>query len=205
LNNKPVIVTDVDSVLLDWLLGFTLFLQSKGFDTSHITQHLGTTNFIPIPVITKLNCAEKNKFLVKEFSKSEFIYNLPAFNKNDIIHIKELSNHFDFIALSCISKNKKMQKMRTLNLTSIYGNIFLDVLCIGYGQSKAPYLSELKKKHNVYTFVDDKISHIEESISEKIRPILFSNGVPLAEDHRFKNLESWMQIKEHAHKDGFGQ
>lgn len=198
MNNKPVIITDVDSVLLDWVGGFADFLKSKGICTEHIKQHLGTTLFIPTYKITQIDCENTNKLLVKEFSKSNFLKNLEAFQKDSIQHIKELSVDFDFAALTCISKNKKIKRDRTLNLQNIYGDIFIDVICIGYGQSKEPHLISLKEKHNVFGFIDDRMKHIEESISAGIKPILFSRGVDnvTCPNNSFTNMTCWSEIKE---------
>lgn len=199
---KPVIVTDVDAVLLDWLKGFTLFLNSKDINTDHIQPFIGTTKFIETPLITKIDCEQTNSLLLREFSKSVFLKNLESFQQDSAQHLKELSKDFDFIALSCISKNGKIKKERTLNLQKNYGDIFLDVLCIGYGQSKEPYLAKLKESYNVCAFVDDRMKHIQESISAGVDPILFSRGVDLItpEDKSFVNLNCWSNVKTHINK-----
>jgi hypothetical protein len=198
MNKKPVIISDVDSVLLDWFAGFVDFLKSKDICTKHVNQNRGTTIFVPTENITNINCEKTNKLLVKEFSKSNFLKNLKIFQEDSQQHIQELSKEFDFIGLSCISKNKIIKRERTLNLQNIYGDIFLDVICIGYGQSKEQHLKDLNKIHNVYGFVDDRMKHIEESILANVNPILFSRGVDtiICPNDSFRNMHCWGDIKD---------
>jgi FMN phosphatase YigB (HAD superfamily) len=199
--NKPVIITDVDNVLLDWLEGFTRFLEKeKNIDVSHIKQHLGTTAFIDSQDITKIACLETNKLLIREYGKSNYLEELNAFQEDAAIHINELHKEFDFIALTCLSKNKKTINKRKRNLQNVYGNVFKDVICIGFGQSKEPDLFKLKQTENVVTFIDDREQHIKESISAGIKPILFSRGVenPLhCVNDTFQTKKCWTEIKEH--------
>ena len=200
MKKKPVIVTDVDSVLLDWLQGFAMFLQNeKDIDVKHVKKFFGTSNFIDIPEITSIPCLDTNKLLVKEYGKSKYIEELKAFQEDSKQHILELHKEVDFIALSCISKNRQIINKRKRNLQSVYGDIFKDVICIGFGQSKEFDLIRLKEQENVITFIDDREKHIKESISAGIKPILFKRGLENIEhcpENSYNVKTCWSDIKE---------
>lgn len=196
---KPVIVTDVDSVLLDWIKGFSNFLKSKGIDTEHLNSYIGTTKFLDVSFMTGINCEKTNKILLQEFSKSNFIKELESFQHDSKKHIQELHKEVDFIALSCLSKDPFMQNKRRENLQNVYGNVFKKVFCIDFGESKEHKLLKINNRENIICFVDDRLKHIKESINAGIPAILFSRNV---EEHLFCPNESfrtkhcWGEIKE---------
>ena len=200
MKQKPVIVTDVDSVLLDWLQGFATFLkEEKGMDTEHLKHFFGTSNFIETPEITNISCLDTNKLLVREYGKSKYIEELKAFQEDAKQHILDLHKEVDFIALSCLSKNRQIINKRKRNLKNVYGDIFKDVICIGFGQSKEPDLIRLKEQENVITFIDDREKHIQESISAGIKPILFKRGIEDVEccpENSYHVKKCWSDIKE---------
>ena len=200
MKQKPVIVTDVDSVLLDWLQGFATFLkEEKDMDIEHVKHFFGTSNFIETPEITNISCLDTNKLLVKEYGKSKYIEELKAFQEDAKQHILDLHKEVDFIALSCLSKNRQIINKRKRNLENVYGNIFKDVICIGFGQSKEPDLIRLKEQENVITFVDDREKHIYESISAGIKPILFKRCIENIEncpENSYHVKTCWSDIKE---------
>lgn len=200
MKQKPVIVTDVDSVLLDWLHGFATFLEKeKNIDVSHIKDFFGTSHFIDTTKITNISCLDTNKLLVKEYGKSQYIEELKAFQDDAKQHILQLHKEVDFIALSCLSKNRQIINKRKRNLQNVYGNIFKDVICIGFGQSKEPDLIKLKEQENIITFVDDREKHIQESISAGIKPILFKRGIDNIEycpENSYYVKTCWADIKE---------
>lgn len=200
MKKKPVIVTDVDSVLLDWLQGFAMFLKNeKDMDIEHVKKFFGTSNFINIPEITNIPCLDTNKLLVREYGKSKYIEELKSFQEDSKQHILELNKEVDFIALSCISKNRQIINKRKRNLQNVYGEIFKDVICIGFGQSKEPDLIRLKEQENVITFIDDREKHIKESISAGIKPILFKRGIDNIEhcpENSYHVKTCWSDIKE---------
>lgn len=198
MNKKPIIVTDVDSVKLDWLHGFTKFLNNKGICTKHIEPHLGTTRFIDTKIITQIDCSKTNKQLIAEFGKSGGLEELRAFQEDSVKHIQELHKDVDFVALSCLSTEQDLINQRIKNLEKVYGKIYKDVICIDYGQSKEPELVKLNNQEDVIVFVDDREKHIQESISAGVPAILFERGMDKATicpNNTFRTESCWGDIK----------
>ena len=200
MNKKPVIVTDVDSVLLDWLQGFATFLEKeKNIETKHVEHYFGTTEFLCASTITNISCMDTNKLLIREYGKSGYLEELKAFQDDAVQHLKDLHKEVDFIALSCLSKNRKLINQRKRNLQSVYGNLFKEVICIGFNESKEDNLVRLNQEENVITFIDDREKHIRESISAGVKPILFARGVEnplICPDNTFHTKQCWGDIKE---------
>ena len=199
--NLPILVFDGDSVLLDWSQGFTDFLKSKGFSTDHYQHILGTTEFIPTEVMTKIDCKVENKKLMSEFADSNFLGDLPTFQEGSKEYIEELSKHYNIVVLSCIGETQEIINKRTDNLINLYGDIFSGIICINYGTSKESYLKALNAKFGVKAFVDDRIGHIQESLKAGVEAILYSRGVEniFKEQNEFMVLECWSEIHKHLY------
>lgn len=196
--NKPVLVLDGDSVILDWFGGFTSFLNEKGICTKHVEHFHGTTNFIPTEQITGISCKKISQSLMNEFSNTDWLERLPTFQKGTDKHLHELEKHYNIVVLTCIGESEEIKNKRIKNLKSLYGDIFSGIICINYNTSKEKHLSVLQKNFNVKAFIDDRIGHIEEAIRAGVNPILFSRGSkeePTPED--FLILKCWSEISHH--------
>lgn len=199
MKQKPVIISDVDSVMLDWVGGFSDFLETKGICNEHLKDFIGKTIFLSIPELTNTDCKDTNRAIFKDFSKSNALKELKAFQTDSVQHVKELADDFDFVALTCISKESRIQRFRKENLVNVYGDIFKDIICIGSGKSKELYIKELAENNKVATFIDDRQEHIIESINAGIQPILFTRGVEktICDNNTFHTMDCWGDIKQH--------
>lgn len=186
----PVLTFDGDSVLLDWCKSFVSFLNQKGYNTDHISHKIGTTEFIPIEVITKLECKKTNKSLINEYKESDFLSKLEVFQDGAVEVLKELSKHYNIVVLTCIGETDEIVNKRTKNLVDLYGDIFSGIICINYGTSKEKHLSALNEKYNVEAFIDDRIGHIEESIKAGVKAILFTRGI----EHKSNSSDQFVAI-----------
>jgi hypothetical protein len=203
IEGKPMLVLDSDSVLLDWCKGFTSFLKEQGICTAHVEHLMGTTTFIPTPEITKILCKQANKDLMAQFNETDWLTKLPVFQQEAVVHLQDLAKHYNIVVLTCIGETDDIIEKRTQNLIDIYGDIFSGIICINYGTSKELYLEELHKTYGVTTFVDDRLNHINESISAGVTPILFERGVsePIEKNEEFHVMSCWSQIHKHLTKD----
>ncbi len=200
LSNKPVLVFDADSVLIDWCFGFFSFLNSIGYCTNHVDHLLGKTEFIPTNEITKIDCKITNKELSKKFADTDWLTRLPLFQEDGHIHLNKLTEKYDIVVLTCIGETEDIISKRKQNLIDLFGDIFLDIICINYGKSKEPYLKELAAKYNVVGFTDDKEAHIEESIQAGVKPLLFSRGVdkcPIQEE-KYTVISCLSEVEKHV-------
>lgn len=176
-NLKPLLVFDADKVLLDWIGGFLSFLKDTGHCVKHLEQYIGTTAFLTTEEMTKSDCKRYNREVLDKFVESGYLRKLDTFQVDAKEILMELKKEFDFAIVTCIGTDEESINQRHENIELRYGDIFLDVICIGFHESKEHSLRELAKTRNVVGFVDDRPKHLEEAISAGIKPILMSRGV----------------------------
>lgn len=147
LNNKPLLV-DCDGVLLDWLGGFTFFVEKKqnltlckaGPQTFDLSEWLGCSKDEMIALINAFNSGEDGFFgqlrplpLAVESLQAAYSIGRP-------IHV-----------ITSVSKQPEVIAQRKSNLITVFGDIFTEINCIGLHSSKQEHLA----RHQDATWVED--------------------------------------------------
>jgi FMN phosphatase YigB (HAD superfamily) len=176
LKNKPVIITDVDGVLLDFLMAFAIYLEEENYCINHIKPLINTNKYMTFEDMINVDCERKIEEIKNKFFQSDRISKFPVFQNESIEHLKTLNKYFDIICVTCIGRGNEIHNHRLQNLKEIYGDIFLSVHCINFGESKEDTLRYLRNRHNVVSYIDDNLKHIQESLNVGIKPILFQRG-----------------------------
>lgn len=184
--NKPLIVFDADSVLLDWFKGFLQFLKSEGFCVNHVEKYIGTTQFVPIEEITLIHCKKENKKLLDKFAKSGILSKLDCFQHDAVEILKDLNKDYDFAVVTCIGETEDIIQQRKTNLIEKHGNVFVDICCINYGKSKEDSLRSLLKTREIALYIDDRSKHLDEALAVGIRPVLMARGVDVCDSTKLK-------------------
>lgn len=196
---KGIIAFDGDSVLVDFFKGFLLFLKTKGHCIKHVEHLIGSTRFVPTEEITKVDCKEYNKQIMKEFAESGFLGNLSPFQIDAVEILNDLHTDHHLAVVTCIGTTDKIIEERERNLKSIHGDVFLEIRCIEYGESKEKHLRELAEIAPVVAFIDDRTKHLEEAKRANVKPLLLSRGehacLKGAED--FTVISSLSEIRNH--------
>ena len=202
-NNKDVIITDVDSVLLDWKYGLIHFLEEKGINNDHIREHIGSTSFLNPEFLFKQDLNTSLK-LLKEYNKSKWIAELPIFQQGSDKIIKELSEDYNFIAVTCIGVEPINKTLRVQNLQDVYGNIFSEnnVLTVDANKTKLPYLKQVKEQHkNIKFFIDDEIKHLNNALSIGIQPVLYTNDNKQTNNKQIEVIDCWSKALDIVNKE----
>lgn len=196
---KKMIAFDADTVLLDWLSGFLYFLEEKGHCVEHVKQYLGTTKFIPTEKITKSKCKEYNKQILKEFAESGVLSQLDYFKEENHTVLTELNKHYEIAVVTCIGRTEQLISQRKQNLINLYGDIFSDILCINFGESKEESLRKLSEEYDIVAYIDDREKHLAEAKNVGIKSILLSSGLDVnySNDIDFSIVSSLSEIKEY--------
>ena len=192
---KPILATDVDFVLLDWVAGLEPFLKEKGMKYDHIKQYAGSTYYPSLSELFLMKDENKNLEILAEFNKSKYIEQLPIFQKEAIEHINNIKQEYDIVAITCIGTEEVQKNKRTNNLVNHYGEVFSDVICIPVRHSKEEYLKELKKESHVEFYVDDRIKHLQEAINCLIKPLLYVRNADKPETE-IPIVECWSHIED---------
>lgn len=150
---KKIILTDADGVLVLWLAGFEKFMAAKGYKLIPDTEHsysISPRYGITTPEVDKL---------VHEFNTSAFITDLPAY-RDSVEYVGKLVDHgFKFVCISSLSSAPDAHKYRKINLEGLFGNAFIELICLEMGAHKGSAL--LPWKDSGLFWIEDHIKNAE--------------------------------------------
>ncbi len=193
--SNPVIVLDVDSVMLDWFSNLACFLKEKGMDFEHIHPFVGTNDFVPLEDLFCTKELSEQLALMNEYNTSKYIETLSVMEEHAIKVIAHYKGKVDFIALTCVSKCKNAASMRERNLKAHYSDGFKEVICLGARESKEEALKKLNKEYNVLFFVDDQSKHIIEAENAKVEAYQYAYKITERKSDQYaKKVYSWKCI-----------
>jgi len=164
---NKIILTDADGVLVTWLAGFEKFMESKGHklipDTEHVysmAERFGITY-------------DESRELVREYNESPYISDLPPY-LDSIEYIPKLVDYgFKFVCISSLSDHPDAIKYRRENLENIYGDNFLDIVCLEMGAHKRSAL--MSWEGSGLFWIEDHIKNAEAGYDLGLRPVLIQH------------------------------
>lgn len=122
---KPIILTDVDGVLIQWQSGLPFFAQKYGIESKGIQQLQYTEKFIPYDEIFSGFSEREAKELFNLYNSSEYIRYLAAY-RDAIESVNRLKEDYDFISVSALSSNMDTILKRRFNLNAHFPGAFID-------------------------------------------------------------------------------
>jgi len=161
---NKIILTDADGVLVTWLAGFEEFMTAKGYKVLPNTEHMYS-------MAERYNIAyDESRELVKEFNESPYIAYLPPY-LDSTEYIPKLINHgFKFICISSLSSNPDAAQYRRENLENLYGEHFLEIMCLDMGAYKKSALRSWEGTG--FFWIEDHIKNAEAGHHLGLRTIL---------------------------------
>lgn len=188
---NPVILTDVDGVLLNWEYAFNVWVQQQGYElVSDWQDHYEMNSRYGISVI------EKNR-LIKQFNESAAIGFLPPLR--DAVHyVQRLHREHGFVfhVITSLSLDPSAQKLRTMNLQKLFGEtVFERFVYLDTGADKDEALAEYKGFDLLW--VEDKPENAIEGLKHGLDSVLIehSHNMNVTEVPLMKN---WKDIYEYA-------
>jgi hypothetical protein len=127
INQKKVILTDIDGVALDWEYAFDVWMLQHGFNKvegGNLKYDIGKRYGID---------KDQAKKLIRMFNESAAIGFLPPL-RDAMYYIKRLHEEHGFVfhAITSLSKDENAQTLRCMNLKKLFGEtafekfVFLD-------------------------------------------------------------------------------
>lgn len=187
---KEPILTDVDSVLLNYDAGFFTFASKKGFGQLPFDGHASYEQ--------KLNTnSETIQQLIEDFSKSIAFANLPVF-RDAKEHLALLSScGYRFIAVTAPGNTEHVVSKRIANLKTHFGDVFDDVICLPVGSSKEQVLSQWAGSKRLW--IEDHPEHAVVGSKLGLRTVLIDHEYNKLNDtehliYRVPNKTPWKSI-----------
>ena len=165
---KPVIVMDVDGVLLNWGSRFKEYCDIVGVDVSHIAERLQTTELFSLSKELGLNQEETLK-LINGYAEHELGSQMTA-HFEAVMFINRHKAHFDFIAVSGFHNSEKALANRKKNLLEVFGDVFVEVHCVGIEyvprggtpvSNKGFVFERLHEQNQIAAYIDDDVRNLK--------------------------------------------
>lgn len=185
-NKKPIFLTDVDGVLLDWVRIFGEHAESKGFE---LKQNLPTTWSMK----EWFDADEKTiRELITELNTSKKFADIPAFpDAQKIIPI--IAEKFDIVAITCCSKESIVVQRRIENLENQFDVKFKEIHCLNYTESK----NDLLKTYHPTMWIEDRFEGAVSGIETGHTSILLNRTYNTKQDHpEIVRADDWHHILE---------
>jgi len=168
---EKVILTDCDGVLLDWEEGFSVWMEHHGHELVEGYQFMYEMN--ERYGITK----DQARKLIKTFNESAAIGFLPPLRDSQY-YVKMLAekHQFKFVVLTSLSLDPYAKELRIRNLNKIFGDCFIDVICLDTGADKNIALFELATKYPGNFWIEDKPENVMAGVDAGFKGILIEHG-----------------------------
>ena len=188
VRNKKIILTDCDGVLLDWEEGFTVWMSHHGHEPVEgfkllykIGDRYGISN-------------NEGHRMVKLFNESAAIGFLPPL-RDAQYYVKLLAEKhgYRFLAVTSLSTDEYAKELRVRNLNKLFGDIFVDVICLDTGADKNEILADLSKKYAGNFWIEDKPENVMAGVDVGFKGILIEHGHNMDFDGTFV-AKKWEDI-----------
>ena len=189
MKKDKIILTDCDGVILDWEEGFSIWMEHHGHSKVEGYQYM--YNIGDRYGITK----EQGSKLVKQFNESAAIGFLPPLRDAQYFVKKLHEQHqFKFIAITSLSLDPYAKYLRERNLKKLFGDAFIEVICLDTGADKDKILAEYGPKYPGNYWIEDKPENLNWGIDAGLNGILVEHGHNMDYTGNANVVVNWQEI-----------
>ena len=189
MKKDKIILTDCDGVILDWEEGFSVWMEHHGHkkvDGYQYLYNIGERYGMP---------SEAGNKLVKQFNESAAIGFLPPLRDAQFFVKKLHEQHqYKFICLTSLSLDPYARQLRMRNLKKLFGDAFLDVICLDTGADKDDILMEYGTKYPGNYWIEDKPENVNWGIDAGLNGILVEHGHNMDYTGQANVVLNWEEI-----------
>jgi hypothetical protein len=184
---EKLIVTDADSVLLDWEYSFDVYANSRGFFKDATVK----PSFELAPMYRIKD--EHVLSLIKQFNESAAIGFLPAL-RDAYQWVRKLAEEgFRFHVVTAVSDDPYVKELRVRNLEKLFGKVFDHVECLPTGSSKKQYLEANFKDSRLF-WIEDHVKNAEDGLRAGMLPLIMAHGYNRDYQGPIKRVMGWEEI-----------
>jgi FMN phosphatase YigB (HAD superfamily) len=186
---KKVILTDIDGVMLDWEEGFSVWMEHHGYkpvEGFKLMYSIGDRYGI-----TK----DEGHKLVRTFNESAAIGFLPPVrDAQQYVRLLAEKHKYKFLAVTSLSKDVYARELRIRNLKKLFGDIFIDVICLDTGADKDEELDRLGRVYKGNYWIEDKPENADAGIRCGFKTLLVEHGHNLDYKGPATVVKTWEEI-----------
>ena len=189
MKKDKIILTDCDGVILDWEEGFSVWMEHHGHKKVDGYQYLYN-----IGERYGMSSEAGNK-LVKQFNESAAIGFLPPLRDAQFFVKKLHEQHqYKFICITSLSLDPYARQLRMRNLKKLFGDAFLEVICLDTGADKDDILMEYGTKYPGNYWIEDKPENVNWGIDAGLNGILVEHGHNMDYTGQANVVLNWEEI-----------
>lgn len=186
---KKVILTDIDGVMLDWEEGFSVWMEHHGYkpvEGFKLMYSIGDRYGI-----TK----DEGHKLVRLFNESAAIGFLPPVrDAQQYVRLLAEKHKYKFLAVTSLSKDVYARELRIRNLKKLFGDIFIDVICLDTGADKDQELERLARTYKGNYWIEDKPENADAGARYGFKALLVEHGHNLDYKGPAAVVKTWEEI-----------
>ena len=186
---QKIILTDCDGVVLDWEEGFSIWMEHHGHTKVEGYQFM--YNIGDRYGISK----EQGSKLVRQFNESAAIGFLPPLRDAQYF-VKKLNeqHQYKFIAITSLSLDPYAKYLRERNLKKLFGDAFVEVVCLDTGADKDEILAEYGPKYPGHYWIEDKAENLRAGVNQGLKGILIEHGHNMNDTVDGYVVKNWEEI-----------
>ena len=189
MKKDKIILTDCDGVVLDWEEGFSVWMEHHGHSTVDGFKYM--YNVGDRYGISK----EQGSQMVKVFNESAAIGFLPPLRDAQYFVKKLHEQHqYKFIAITSLSLDPYAKELRERNLKKLFGDAFIEVVCLDTGADKDEILKEYGAKYKGNYWIEDKPENLKAGIDAGLEGILVEHGHNMDYTGNANVVINWQEI-----------
>ena len=189
MKKDKIILTDCDGVVLDWEEGFSVWMEHHGHNTVDGYQYM--YNIGDRYGVSK----EQGSQMVKVFNESAAIGFLPPLRDAQYFVKKLHEQHqYKFIAITSLSLDPYAKELRERNLKKLFGDAFIEVVCLDTGADKDEILAEYGAKYKGNYWIEDKPENLKAGIDAGLEGILIEHGHNMDYTGNANVVVNWQEI-----------
>lgn len=186
---QKIILTDCDGVVLDWEEGFSVWMEHHGHTKVEGYQYM--YNIGDRYGISK----DQGSKLVRQFNESAAIGFLPPLRDAQYFVKKLHEQHqYKFIAITSLSLDPYAKYLRERNLKKLFGDAFIDVVCLDTGADKDEILAEYGPKYPGHYWIEDKVENLMAGVNQGLKGILIEHGHNMNDTVDGHVVKNWEEI-----------
>jgi len=189
MKKDKIILTDCDGVILDWEEGFSVWMEHHGHEKVEGYQYLYN-----IGQRYGMSSEAGNK-LVKQFNESAAIGFLPPLRDAQFFVKKLHEQHqYKFIAITSLSLDPYAKYLRERNLKKLFGDAFIEVICLDTGADKDTILQEYGENYPGNYWIEDKPENVDWGLDAGLKGILVEHGHNMDYNGNATIVKNWEEI-----------
>ena len=190
MKKDKVILVDADGVLLNWEYAFGEWMAYHGH--TPVENH---SQFYKIREKYGLAFDAQGDQMIRNFNESAAIGFLPPL-RDAQYYVKLLSekHQYKFLAVTSLSKNEYAQTLRQRNLAKLFGDCFIDVICLDTGADKDEILAELATEYKGSYWVEDKPENADVGLACGFKSLLVEHAHNMQYQGDAVIVKDWEQI-----------